>query len=129
MPPPSRSERNAIRSPDGENAGCVSSAEESDVKLTVFLPPTRRTKISQLPCAGLAYATVRPSGERLGQSSKPGWLVTCVSSIFGKGATPPSLARRIDNAYRPVTIIKTVPAISAGFRQENAGLSGISFTA
>ena len=34
MPPPSRSERKAMRSPSGENAGCVSPAAESSVKLT-----------------------------------------------------------------------------------------------
>ena len=40
-PPPSRSDRNAMRSPSGENAGCRSSAGESGVKRTAFLPPMR----------------------------------------------------------------------------------------
>ena len=40
IPPPWRSDRNAIRSPSGENAGCVSSSGESLVRLIGFCPPT-----------------------------------------------------------------------------------------
>ncbi len=41
IPPPSRPERNAMRCPSGENAGCPSSAGESSVRLTGRLPPMR----------------------------------------------------------------------------------------
>jgi hypothetical protein len=39
---PRRSERNAIRSPSGEKAGCELSSFESFVKSIGFLPPTRK---------------------------------------------------------------------------------------
>ena len=41
MPPPSRSEQNAIRSPSGENAGAVSASGLSAVRFTGLRPPTR----------------------------------------------------------------------------------------
>jgi len=41
IPPPSRSERKAMSSPSGENAGCLSSAGESSVRLITRSPPTR----------------------------------------------------------------------------------------
>jgi hypothetical protein len=39
-PPPCLVEENAMRSPSGENAGDVSAAGESGVRMIAFLPPT-----------------------------------------------------------------------------------------
>ena len=66
IPPPSRSERNAIRFPSGENAGMVSSTGESSVRLMALSPPTLFKKMSREASRGelglsdgVGYATWR----------------------------------------------------------------------
>src|SRR6266508_2882510 len=72
MPPPSRSERNAILLPSGENAGSDSS-DRSFVRATASPVASCCLQISRspLPARSDAYATSLPSGENAGSVVRP----------------------------------------------------------
>ena len=86
MPPPSRSERNAIRLPSGENVGSDSSAgslvSRHSFASRELLPPDVQIAC---PARSEAYATSLPSGENAGSVVRPESEVNRVNVGAGVG--------------------------------------------
>src|SRR5258706_6931492 len=106
MPPPSLLDRNAMRSPSGENAGMSSSAGESLVRFTGFEPDVLCRKMSKLPSDSAPYAIHLPSGDRLGNHSRPGIEVNLMNvAIGGRSVIRPR--HTTIAAARPTAIVAT----------------------
>src|SRR5437867_2939277 len=97
-PPWLRDDTKAIQFPSGDHAGCASSTTGVPTRMDRS-PGTCRIQMPRCPLSSDVYARLRPSGDQLGASSRPGSLVILARSYVRRSVEP---APPADGAQRPI---------------------------